>query len=121
VAGGLNTKMYSDATPDTGYFGLGSGTVEVQIGGCTKATESIMECDGNGPAVVLQAGDEIDVYEVDSTYQPDGKGEQKNIAPANCPNVCKAESYEVWIGKESGKVETSLGVYSGSTSYIKVK
>lgn len=120
VAGGLNTKMYADATPDTGYFGLGSGTVEVQIGGCTVSTDKVSQCDGNGPVVTLQSGDEVDVYEVDATYQKGGGGEAAGIAPDKCPNVCKPEAYEVWVSKQTDKVDVSLGVFSGSKSYIKV-
>lgn len=119
VAGGLNTKMYADATPDTGYFGLSGGTVEVTIGGCSVSTADVKACDGKGPAVQIMAGDEIDVYEVDGTYKKAGTGPAAGIAPESC--TCIAEAYEVFVSKKAGEGLVSLGKFTGSKGLIKVQ
>jgi hypothetical protein len=119
VAGGLNTKMYGDATPDTGYFGLSGGTVEVTIGACSVSTDDVKSCDGKGPAVQIMAGDEIDVYEVDGTYKKVGTGPAAGIAPESC--TCVAEAYEVWVSKKAGEGLVGLGKYTGSKGRIKVQ
>ena len=121
VAGGLNTKMYSDATPDTGYFGLSGGTVQLQIGACSVSTTDIKQCNGNGALVEILAGDEIDVYEVDASYKGpvDPNKPASGIAPADC--ICKAEGYEVFVSKKAGESLVSLGKFTGSKGLIKVQ
>lgn len=119
VAGGLNTKMYADATPDTGYFGLSGGTVEVTIGACSVSTADVKSCDGKGGTVQIMAGDEIDVYEVDGTYKKAGTGPAAGIAPESC--ICKAEAYEVFVSKKAGEGLVSLGKFTGSKGLIKVQ
>jgi hypothetical protein len=119
VTGGLNTKMYADSTPDTGYFGLSGGTVEVTIGACTVSTADVKSCDGKGAAVQIMPGDEIDVYEVDSTYKKGGTTPAGGIAPDNC--TCTAEGYEVFVSKKAGESLVSLGKFSGSKGLIKVQ
>jgi hypothetical protein len=119
VAGGLNTKMYSDATPDTGYFGLSGGTVQLQIGACSVSTTDIKQCNGNGALVEIVAGDEIDVYEVDGSYKAGSGSGAAGIAPASC--ICKAEGYEVFVSKKAGEGLVSLGQFSGSKGAIKVQ
>lgn len=119
VSGGLNTKMYADATPDTGYFGLSGGTVEVTIGACSVSTADVKSCDGKGAAVQIMAGDEIDVYEVDGTYKKAGTGPAAGIAPESC--ICTAEAYEVFVSKKAGEGLVSLGKFTGSKGLIKVQ
>ncbi len=119
VTGGLNTKMYADATPDTGYFGLSGGTVEVTIGACSVSTADIKSCDGKGGAVQILAGDEVDVYEVDATYKKAGTGPAGGIAPESC--ICTAEAYEVFVSKKAGEGLISLGKFTGSKGMIKVQ
>lgn len=119
VTGGLNTKMYADATPDTGYFGLSGGTVEVTIGACSVSTADVKSCDGKGGAVQILVGDEIDVYEVDGTYKKAGTGPAAGIAPESC--ICKAEAYEVFVSKKAGEGLVSLGKFTGSKGLIKVQ
>lgn len=119
VLGGLNTKMYADATPDTGYFGLSGGTVEVTIGACSVSTTDIKQCDGKGGDVQIAAGDEIDVYEVDGSYKAGSGSGAAGIAPASC--ICKAEAYEVFVSKKAGEGLVSLGTFSGSKGGIKVQ
>lgn len=119
VSGGLNTKMYADATPDTGYFGLSGGTVQVTIGACSVSTADVKSCDGKGDAVQIMAGDEIDVYEIDDTYKKAGTGPAAGIAPESC--ACVAEAYEVFVSKEAGYGLFSLGKHTGSKGRIKVQ
>lgn len=119
VAGGLNTKMYSDATPDTGYFGLSGGTVQLQIGACSVSTTDIKQCNGNGALVEILPGDEIDVYEVDGSYKAGSGSGAAGIAPESC--ICKAEAYEVFVSKKAGEALVSLGKFSGSKGAIKVQ
>lgn len=119
VVGKLDTKMYSDATPDTGYFGLSDGTVEVQIGGCQVSTATVKDCDGSGPLQVIKPGDEIDVYEVDGSYKKGGQGPQAGIAPDSCK--CVGETYEVFVSKEAGKSLVSLGTFTGTQGAIAIK
>lgn len=118
VAGGLTTKMYKDNTPDTGYFGLSGGTVEVQIGACAAGTD-IKTCDGKGAVMEILPGDELDIYEVDETYKASSKTLASGIAPDSC--TCTAEQYELWVSKASGKVDVSLGKHTGSKGQIKVQ
>ena len=119
VAGGLTTVMYTTATPDTGYFGLSGGTVELKIGACSPATDDVKKCDGNGAEIEILPGDEIDVYEVDGTYKAGSGTFAAGIAADSC--VCSAEQYEVWVSKTSGKVDVSLGKFSGSKGQIKIQ
>ena len=119
ACGGLNTVMYTDAKPDTGYVGIGSGTVELKIGACTTAGADLKGCDGAGADVPILAGDELDVYEVDGSYKAGSKTFADGIAAANC--VCTAEQYEVFVSKEAGKGLVTLGTHTGSKSQIKVQ
>jgi hypothetical protein len=118
VTGPLTTKMYTDATPDTGYFSLSNSRVYVQIGQCTQSTDNVKVCDGAGPVVTLKNNDEIDIYEIDSTYKVGGGTPASGIAPANC--VCPAESYDVSVAMDEDSEPTWLGSYSGSKSAIKI-
>lgn len=119
VAGGLNTKMYADATPDTGYFGLSGGYIEVTIGACSVSTADVKSCDGRGDAVQIMVDDEIDVYEVDGTYKRTGTGPAAGIAPESC--TCVAEAYGVYVSKKAGEGIVDLGMYAGSKGRIKVQ
>lgn len=90
----------------TGYLGLGGGSVEVTIGACQSANETVGSCDGAGAAVEILPGDEIDVYEVDKWYLDNGPNGKK--ADGNTPYItgackCIPETYEVELRKESGK------------------
>jgi hypothetical protein len=119
VAGGLNTKMYSDSTPDTGFFALGRGTVQLQFGACSVSTSDVKQCDGKGAVLDILPGDEIDLYEVDGSYKAGSGSGASGIAPASC--VCKAEAYEVFVSAKPGTGLQSLGQFSGSKGAIKVK
>lgn len=118
ITGPLTTKMYSDATPDTGYYSLSNNRVYVQIGACTQSTEDIKVCDGAGEAIELQAGDEIDIYEVDGTYKKNGGTSASGIAPDNC--VCLAEDYWVGVAVDQDTEPVELGTFKGSKSAIPV-
>jgi hypothetical protein len=118
VEGKLDTEMHSDAKCDTGYFAVSNGTVVVQIGACSAATEDVKTCDGAGAVVEILPGDEIDVYEVDGSYKKGGKGPQSGIAPDTC--VCAEEDYQVYVGPSGDKAETSLGTFKGTKAAIKV-
>ncbi|MSP92119.1 MAG: hypothetical protein EXR79_10015 [Myxococcales bacterium] len=122
VEGKLDTKMYTTATPDTGYFGLSNGSVQVQIGACTKATDDVSVCDGAGASVDILVGDELDVYEVDDTYKKAGKGPQSGIADDKC--TCLAEEYDVYVHVTDGGVSkdgSSLGTFKGSATAFQSK
>lgn len=119
VEGGLTTKMYTTATPDTGYFGLSDGTVSVRIGACQVSTADIKSCDGTGPALEIKPGDELDIYEVDATYKKGSGSFAEGIASDACK--CIAESYELFVSKEDGAGLISLGKFEGSKGQIKVQ
>ncbi len=135
VCGPVNGKV-NEKTADTEYFGLSDGTIEVQIGACSAATDDLTKCDGAGAAVEILAGDQIAVYEVDGSYLaktvcekadaaavPDkkvcGGGPQTGLAFDGCK--CIAEEYQVWIGSGTGKAEVDLGKHKGTNQYIDVK
>lgn len=135
VCGPVNGKVNEKAA-DTEYFGLSDGTIEVQIGACSAATDDLTKCDGAGAVVEIMAGDQIGVYEVDGSYLaktvcekadaaavPDkkvcGGGPQTGLAYDGCK--CIAEEYQVWIGTGTGKVEVDLGKHKGTNQYIDVK
>lgn len=107
-----------NADTDKGYFGVSNGTVEFEFGACTVSTNVITDCDGSGASVPILVGDEIDVYEVDKSYKPDGSGPQKGRASAACK--CLSEDYELFVGS-AGKVDKSLGKFTGSKPQIAVK
>ncbi len=90
---------------DKGYVGLNGGSIEFQIGGCSVSTTDITVCDGKGPAVTIQAGDEFDVYEVGQEYKDKGwiKGTCK----------CISEDYEVWVRLDKGVDAGSVLVGNG--------
>ena len=50
---------------DGAWLGLGSGTVSVQFGACSKPGASIYECDGEGVKLSVRPGDVIEVFEGD--------------------------------------------------------
>ena len=118
VAGGMNTKMYSDSTPDTGYFALSKGTLQLQFGACTVSTNDIKQCNGAGPVLDILPGDEIDLYEVDGSYKAGSGSGAAGVAPASC--ICKAEAYEVFVSAKPGTGLQSLGQFTGSKGAIKV-
>ncbi len=97
--GPVNGHVYSDK-PDTGYFSLNGGSMELQFGACSASTADPASCDGTGAHVDLQDGDELAVWEVDDTYLPDGKGVQKGFAYAQC--ACYADEYQVDIRPTAG-------------------
>ena len=117
ITGKLDTKMYSDGTPDTGYFALGRGRVRAFIGACSVTTDDVKQCDGKGGLVEIMVGDELDVYEVDGSYKSGGSS-ASGIAPANC--ICKAESYELFVSVKPNVNLMPMGTYSGSKGQIKV-
>jgi len=98
----------------TGYVGLNGGSIEFQIGGCSVSTTDVTVCDGKGPAVTIQAGDEFDVYEVGQAYKT------KGWIKETC--LCIDEDYEVWVrldkGVDAGSVLVGNG--KGLTSGMKV-
>lgn len=118
VTGKLNTKMYADNTPDTGYFSLSNNRVYVQIGECTQSTEDIRECDGLGPVITFEDGDELDIYEVDSIYKQGSGSFAAGIAPPNC--LCIAEDYWVGVAMDMDSEPIQLGTFKGSKSAIPI-
>jgi len=118
ITGPLTTKMYADKTPDTGYYSLSNNRVYVQIGACTQSTDDIKVCDGAGAVIEFQTGDEIDVYEVDTTYKKGGGTSASGIAPDNCK--CIAEDYYVGIAMDQDTEPTKVGDFKGSKSAIKI-
>ena len=104
----------------TGYLSLGGGSVELSIGACTTSTDDIEKCDGAGEVVELQAGDEIDVYEVDQWYL--GKTPENKKAYITGACKCIPETYEVWVrptaGDDTGSAD--LGQKTG-TGTVTVK
>lgn len=137
VCGPVNGHVYvATKKTDTEYFGLSDGTVEVQFGACSTATEDLTKCDGAGAVQEIANGDQIAVYEVDGTYLSEakckaassesvkdagqcGKGPQAGLAEDGCK--CLAEQYQVWIGSEEGKAEVDLKTQTGTNQYIDVK
>ncbi len=99
----------------TGYLGLGGGSLELEIGACTTETTDIEKCDGKGDAVAIEAGDEIDVYEVDKWYTGENADKKKYITGA-CK--CIAETYEVWLrtakGVDAGSLEVGQKTGTGT-------
>lgn len=122
-----------NADESKGYFGVSNGTVEFQFGACSTATQDVKACDGKGATIDVQEGDEIDIYEVDSTYQTKsacesnantkdkskcGLGPEAGQITAACK--CLAEEYEVYAESAAGSATVSLGKYSGTSAGIKV-
>jgi len=98
VEGPLNGHVYA-SQPDTGYLSLNGGSVEIQFGKCGAGTD-VLTCDGSGELVAVEDGDEIDVYEVDTTYKASGGGPEKGNAYDGC--VCYADEYVVNLRTEKG-------------------
>ncbi len=104
--GPLNGHVYK-SKDDTGYISLNGGSIELQIGACSNTSaKGVEDCDGNGAVVIIEAGDELDVYEVDTTYKAGGSGPQKGFAEDIC--VCYADEYQVdlrpKVGADAGTV-----------------
>lgn len=117
VAGPVNGMVYK-VEKDTGYFSLRKDRVYVQIGECTQSSPDPKQCDGNGPVIELQAGDEIDVYEVDTTYLA-GKGTAASgNAYEGC--TCTPETYWVGVAIDQDTEPVELGTFKGSKSAIPV-
>jgi hypothetical protein len=98
VEGPLDGHVYANS-PDTGYLSLNGGSVELQFGKCAAGTD-VLTCDGKGDLVAVQDGDEIDVYEVDTTYKASGGGPEKGNAYDGC--VCYADEYVVNLRTDKG-------------------
>ena len=118
VEGPLDGKVVATGS-DSGYLSLGGGSVEFQIGACTKGT-TVSDCDGAGAVVEIVSGDELDVYEVDTSYKKGGTGPQAGNAADIC--VCYADEYLIdlrpTLGSDTGS--KSLPDGKGTTTHIKV-
>jgi hypothetical protein len=113
--GPIDGKVFK-SDPDTGYISLNGGSIEVQIGACQSATEDETTCDGKGDIVEVMDGDQLDVYEVDGTYKPDGDGPQKGNAFDGC--LCYADEYQVMLRVEKGVDAGSIFLgEAGGTTY----
>ena len=102
--GPLDGKVFA-SSPDSGYISLNGGSLEIQFGACKTGT-TIKDCDGAGALVDVMAGDQVGVWEVDTTYKAGGAGEQAGNAYDGC--VCYADEYQVEfrtaVGSETGAV-----------------
>lgn len=109
--GPLDGHVYA-SKPDTGYISLNGGSIELQFGACKTGTK-ITDCDGAGDLVAVQSGDEIDVWEVDTSYKAGGTGPAAGNAYDGC--VCYADEYEVDIRTDKG-VDAGSIVLTGAGS-----
>jgi len=101
----------------TGYLSLGTGSVELQIGGCANGETDIHKCDGKGDAVAFENGDEIDVYEVDKWYQDtENPMTKKKYITGQCK--CAKEPYSVYLRKTQGLDVGSVEVGSHTGTAI---
>ncbi len=105
VEGPLNGHVYA-SSPDVGYVSLNGGSIEIQFGAC-KTGSTITDCDGAGALVPLLPGDEVDVWEVDTTYKSGSGGPADGNAYDGC--ICYPDEYEV-------TVRSKLGADAGSVS-----
>ena len=102
--GPLDGHSYADK-PDTGYISLNGGAIEIHFGACVNGT-NITNCDGAGVHVDIQAGDEIDVWELDGNYLTgSGTGADGN-AWDGCN--CYADEYEVDLQPTTGAPATTI-------------
>ncbi len=84
----------------TGYLSLGGGAVALQIGECQDQAIDVHDCDGKGAVVALQAGDEIDVYEVDGWYtKTENPGTKAKYITGKCK--CDSEPYQVTVANDN--------------------
>ncbi len=102
--GPLNGHVYA-SNPDTGYISLNGGSLEIQFGACVTGTK-ITDCDGAGALTEVMSGDEIDVWEVDTSYKAGSGTAADGNAYSGC--VCYADEYEVdarpAVGVDTGSV-----------------
>ena len=105
VEGALNGHVYA-AMPDDGYLSLNGGSVELQLGACKTGT-TITTCDGAGDVVRVQSGDDIVLYEVDTSYKAGSSSPAAGNAYDGC--ICYADEYEL-------DVRLSVGVDAGSVA-----
>ena len=108
--GPVNGKVFA-SNPDTGYISLNGGSVELQFGACSTATEDVTKCDGAGAVIDIQEGDELDFYEVDTYYKPGSKTAMDGFAYDSC--VCYQDQYQV---KLYAAVGTGTGVVLQSSA-----
>lgn len=115
--GPVNGKVFADK-PDTGYVSLNGGSLELEIGACTNGASTAFDCDGKGALVALKSGDELDIYEVDTTYKPGSGSDRDGFAYSGC--ACYADEFTVNLrtakGVDFGSVFLpSTGFYKGTT------
>ncbi len=97
-----------------GYLSLGGGWMAMQIGACAGAGKSLHDCDGLGEAIILQSGDEIDVYEVDTWYlNTKNPKTGKPYITAQCK--CDPEPYTVYVRKSATSGDqVEVGSHTGT-------
>jgi len=106
--GGKAVKDCKDSDYSDGYLSLGGGSVEIQFAKCEKqGTEdpSAANCSGDGAAFLLEAGDELDVYEVGEAYKT-------KYGWSKCK--CADEGFEVDLRPKAG-VDTGSITLGGAT------
>lgn len=108
AAGPLDGHVF-EKTADTGYISLNGGSLEIQFGACKTGTK-ISDCDGGGDIVEIMSGDEIDVWEVDTSYKTGSGTAADGNAYDGC--VCYADEYQV-------DARPSVGVDTGSIALPK--
>ena len=116
--GAVNAHVYA-SSPDTGYISLNGGSIELQFGACSTATEDVTKCDGAGAEVDVMTGDQIDFYEVDSSYKPGSGTAMDGFAYDGC--VCYSDQYQVdlrtAVGVDAGSVVLQSGSPSGGDTF----
>lgn len=122
AAGPLDGHVYA-SKPDTGYISLAGGSLEIQFGACA-AGKKITECDGTGALTDVESGDEIDIWEVDTSYKAAASTPAAGNAYDGC--VCYSDEYQVGlrptVGSETGAayVPASATEYNKGSQVVKV-
>ncbi len=113
--GPLDAHVYA-SSPDTGYISLNGGSLEMQFGACVSGT-TITTCDGAGALIDILPGDQLDVWEVDTTYKAGSGTPADGNAYSGC--VCYADEYQVDLRPTLGSEAGSVYVPSDPNQYDK--
>jgi len=113
--GPVNGHVYA-SSPDTGYISLNGGSIELQFGACSTATQDATKCDGKGALIDVEPGDQIDIYEVDASYKPGTGTIVEGFAYAGC--VCYSDEYQVDLRVDKGVDAGSVALPSSAKGLI---
>lgn len=97
--GPLDGFAYADNAQDSGYISLNGGAIELQFGACQTGS-NITNCDGKGDPVLIESGDQIDVWEVDRNYLTGSGTGADGHAWDSC--TCYAGEYTVELRPKVG-------------------